>query len=52
MEIPVERVKQKNITLNTEKGEARRYGVDPDSLSEKQGIRTFFRHITGVKEIL
>lgn len=52
MEIPVERVKQKNITLNTEKGEARRYGVNPDSLSEKQGIRTFFRHITGVKEIL
>jgi integrating conjugative element protein (TIGR03759 family) len=52
MEIPVERVKQKNITLNTERGEARRYGVDPDSLSEKQGVRTFFRHVTGVKEIL
>lgn len=52
MQIPVKRVQEKNITLNTEKGEARQYGINLQTLYENDGIKTFFRHVTGVEEIL
>ncbi len=52
MEIPVQRVKERRITLNTHKGEGHRYGVNSQSLEKSNGSQTFFRHVSGVREIL
>ena len=51
MEIPVQRVQERKVTLNTHKGEGHRYGVNSATLKESNGSQTFFRHISGVKEI-
>lgn len=51
MEIPIQRVQERKITLNIEKGESHQYGINKESLKESNGSQTFFRHISGVKEI-
>lgn len=52
MKISVQRVRERRITLNTHKGEGHRYGVNNESLEKSNGSQTFFRHVSGVKEIL
>ncbi len=52
MEIPHQRVKDRRITLNVEQGEGYRYGVNDRTLKKSNGSQTFFRHVSGVREIL